>query len=92
MVIIITIISTTSCSVSTASVVIFMNQPLHDRHIEISKTFDIELIPFDLKEMDSSYQNYHPSTLRWILIYNYFFLVSYLRSFLLLIVICRAII
>ncbi len=64
------------CSVSNAHVVIFVNTPVPQRHNEIAMKYNIELIPFELSSVDERFQKYHPSTLRWIFIYNYFNEVS----------------
>jgi len=58
--------------VSDADVVIFINAPVPERHREIAGKYNIQLIDFDLSSLDESIRKYHPSTLRWPLIYNFF--------------------
>ena len=58
--------------VSNAEILIFVNAPIPQQHMGIAKTFDVRLIEFDLSTLDSRMRKFHPSTLRWPLIYAYF--------------------
>jgi hypothetical protein len=55
-----------------AEALIFVNSPVPDRHQEIAKVAGVKLIEFDLATMPSDIRKYHPSTLRWSLIYKLF--------------------
>lgn len=57
---------------SKAAVVLFMNTPFLDLNKEIAMKYDITLIPFSVADFPSTYHGYHPSTLRWSLIYDFF--------------------
>jgi hypothetical protein len=55
--------------------VIFINSPVHKRNREIATRFTVKLIEYDTNKDFASephVSKYHPSTLRWKLIYNYF--------------------
>ena len=58
--------------VTTAEIVIFVNSPAPARHTEIAKANEVKLIPFDLSSLSMEMQSFHPSTLRWPLIYRFF--------------------
>ena len=58
--------------VTTAEIVIFVNSPSPARHTEIAKANDVKLVPFDLSSLSVEMQSFHPSTLRWPLIYRFF--------------------
>mmetsp|Transcript_21615 Transcript_21615/g.30983 ORF Transcript_21615/g.30983 Transcript_21615/m.30983 type:complete len:498 (+) Transcript_21615:3-1496(+) len=59
--------------VSKAKVVLFVNNPIPERHKIISKSCQLELIPFDSTTMGFSVDmnKFHPSTSRWPLIHKY---------------------
>mmetsp|Transcript_26200 Transcript_26200/g.38816 ORF Transcript_26200/g.38816 Transcript_26200/m.38816 type:complete len:481 (+) Transcript_26200:100-1542(+) len=57
---------------SSADVVLFANSPVSDLNLEIASKYNINLIPFSLSEFPVAHQAYHPSTLRWTMIYNFF--------------------
>lgn len=58
-------------SVSPADIVIFVNIPTPKNHKDIANKYNVKLIDFDVKTLPSSLVKYHPSSLRWPLIYNY---------------------
>ena len=59
-----------------ADAVLFVNVPVPDRHRDIAKQAGVQLIEFDLNNLSSSSASfaakYHPSTLRWSLVYRFF--------------------
>jgi len=57
---------------SQADIVLFMNMPVSDRNNEIVKKYNVRVIPFLTSAFDSKYRSYHPSTLRWILMSDFF--------------------
>ena len=57
---------------SQADVVLFMNMPISERNKEIVTKYNIRVIPFQLSDFSSEFQNYHPSTLRWVMMDNFF--------------------
>jgi hypothetical protein len=64
-------------SASTAEVVLFVNTPVPEKHREIAKESNVLLIEFDLKTLAASTDGgfaarYHPSSLRWTLIFKFF--------------------
>ena len=65
-------------SIQQSKVVLFINAPVLQRNIDIAKKFDVELIEFNprnLSILGKDYKNlerYHPSSLRWGFILNYF--------------------
>ena len=65
-------------SVQQSKVVLFINTPVQQRSIDIAKKYDVELIEFNLRnlsilgENNKYFENYHPSSLRWGFILNYF--------------------
>lgn len=55
--------------------VIFINSPVHKRNREIANRFNVKLLEYDLEKEfieETYFRKYHPSTLRWKLIYKYF--------------------
>eukprot|EP01038_Epipyxis_sp_PR26KG_P008082 gene8082-10949_t len=59
-------------SVTKAEAVIFINLPIPPKHEEIALESKIKLIGYDLRSKDLvSMSSFHPSTLRWVLIYEY---------------------
>lgn len=58
--------------VSAAEVYIFVNAPIPTRHQEIADNNKINLVSFEPKSLSPEMQAFHPSTLRWPLIYRYF--------------------
>lgn len=57
-----------------AAVVIFMNYPIVAKNLHIANVNNITLIEFKIADVHPRYlQNYHPSTLRWILKYHLLF-------------------
>ena len=53
-------------------ILIFANTPVPPLYTEIASKYDATLVPFDLqKDFDATYRAYHPSSLRWTLIYSY---------------------
>lgn len=64
-------------SAADSDVVLFINTPVPQRSREIAKKFDVILIEFAtaafaLDTKDSFLIDYHPSSLRWKMIYNFF--------------------
>ena len=61
---------------AAADAVLFVNVPVPDRHRDIAKQAAVQLIEFDLNNLSSSSASfaakYHPSTLRWSLVYRFF--------------------
>ena len=57
--------------VSQADVVIFVNEPIPALHFEIAEKYRINLEPFDLKSLNPTWQTFHPSTLRWDMMFRY---------------------
>lgn len=60
-------------AVSKASIVIFINEPIPERHQSIASAFKIDLVPFDSGNMNFpvDMKAFHPSTVRWPLIYRF---------------------
>ena len=58
--------------VSSADVVIFVNTPIPPRHQEIADKNKVKLVPFELQALSADMQVFHPSTLRWPLIFRFF--------------------
>ena len=58
--------------VSSADIILFVNAPIPSRHKQIAETNNVKLIPFDLSSLSEDMQAFHPSTLRWPLIYKFF--------------------
>lgn len=51
-----------------ASVIIFINQPIPQKHIEIANKYGIILLAYNQNQLFPSFlRTYHPSSLRWIL-------------------------
>ena len=61
---------------SSADVVLLANSPVSDLNLEIASKYNINLIPFSLSEFPVAHQAYHPSTLRWTMIYNFFQVIT----------------
>lgn len=62
---------------TTTDIVIFVNTPMPQKTFEISTKFHIRMIEYNLRDTEFSstesyFQSYHPSTLRWRLIFNFF--------------------
>lgn len=54
-------------------IILFINSPLSTRTREIIEKFpNIIPVEYNVKSFDDKYQKYHPSTLRWMMIYRYF--------------------
>ena len=49
-----------------------MNTPISQRSEEIVKKYNIKVIPFRLLDFGAEFQSYHPSTLRWVMMDNFF--------------------
>ena len=59
----------------STDIVIFVNSPLNVMVTELSRSFHIQLIEYNASNIFNgltSFHRYHPSTLRWRLIYDYF--------------------
>ena len=56
---------------SKAHVVIWVNSPVNKRIWEIASKFSINLIEYNESDLQPHLRNYHASTLRWILFYDY---------------------
>lgn len=54
-----------------AKIVLFINKPVAPRSREIAEKYHVELKEYDLAAVPKRYQEFHPSTLRWIFIYEY---------------------
>jgi hypothetical protein len=59
-------------NVSNADVVIFMNAPVSPKSLEIAQRYSVIIKPFALQDLDHKIHPFHPSTLRWSLIYEFF--------------------
>ena len=59
-------------AVSEADVVIFVNEPIPAIHKELAMKNKVKLVPFDLSTLSTIIQNFHPSTLRWSMMYHFF--------------------
>jgi hypothetical protein len=59
--------------VCKAKVVLFINEPVPDRHKEIARNCDIEIVSYNPKDLGFSIDisAFHPSTSRWPLINKY---------------------
>ena len=61
-----------------SNVVLFVNTPVQKRNLDIAKKYDVELIEFNLNNLSilgknyEYFEKYHPSSLRWGFILNYF--------------------
>lgn len=49
-----------------------MDSPVPPRHKEIAEKHSIKLIPFDVTTLSTDMARFHPSTLRWPLMFKYF--------------------
>ena len=58
-------------SVNNVTVVIFVNTPIPQLHADIAKKYSIVLKPYDLYSFPAHIQAFHPSTLRWSMMYEY---------------------
>lgn len=58
-------------NVSTAEVLVFMNEPIAARNIEIAIRHNIRIQNFEIQHLDPQLQPYHPSTLRWFLFHQF---------------------
>ncbi|KAJ1422539.1 hypothetical protein B484DRAFT_452314 [Ochromonadaceae sp. CCMP2298] len=68
-------------SVSTASVIVFVNTPIPQQHQLIAKEQDITLVGFEVSSLEPAFlRKYHPSTLRWQLFHQHFQQHPELRS------------
>ena len=56
---------------SKANVVIWVNSPVNKRIREIASKFSVNLIEYNESDLEPHLRNYHASTLRWILFYDY---------------------
>ena len=56
--------------VSSSYVLIFVNNPIPEKHIDIAKKSDVNIEGFNIKDLESM-EKFHPSTTRWPLIYKY---------------------
>lgn len=57
----------------SVDIVLFVNIPLSHRSREILTKFNIIVIEYSLTTtIESKYRSYHPSSLRWLLYYQYF--------------------
>jgi hypothetical protein len=52
-----------------AEIIIFINEPLDERINELAVKYKVTLVPFHLK--NEKYPQFHPSTLRWPMMYKY---------------------
>ena len=57
---------------SQADVVLFMNLPISARNQEIVSKYSIQVIPFRLGDFNEQFRAYHPSTLRWLMMDDFF--------------------
>ena len=58
-------------NVSSAEVVLFMNAPVSQRALEITRRYDVNVQVFDVQGLPHDMQSFHPSTSRWKLIYDF---------------------
>eukprot|EP00981_Chlorochromonas_danica_P004010 scaffold760_cov178-Ochromonas_danica.AAC.12 len=58
--------------VSTCAIIIFVNNPVPAKSLEIMLAHNVKVMKFSVEDLPASMQTYHPSTLRWILFQNYF--------------------
>ncbi len=58
--------------VSQADAVIFINRPVSPRVLEIAGVYAITLEEFDISSQSTLMRNYHASTLRWSMMYDFF--------------------
>lgn len=58
--------------VSSADVILFINEPIPDRHKAIAEANKITLMGFSLDKYGNTRSSFHPSTLRWALFYDFF--------------------
>ena len=58
-------------NVSTAEVVLFFNAPISQRPLEITSKCGVKVEVFDVQGLPHEMQPFHPSTVRWKLIYDF---------------------
>jgi hypothetical protein len=64
-------------SADTTDIIIFVNINTDSKIYELSRIHNVQLLKFDASELPDRYlEGYHPSTLRWRLIFNFFAEVS----------------
>ena len=60
------------CKSLSTDIVIFLNEPIEPRVKEIMEMYEVIFIPFHEEKLEpKQLRNFHPSTIRWPLIYEY---------------------